>query len=355
MDRKMLLDAVKNTATALKSKKAGERYIYLTLKNGLLTASAGCSYIRIWSRCKADMPDFAAAVSSETLISALSRLQAPEVQIHRGSNLQLCSDGVKVQIPCLEKDECQPFMEETSKAFSKIKIQGLGSAVNQCSHALGAKGLNPTMAAFHLEVFDDGTFRLTALDGYRISVRGNMDFEVEPSLDLLVYGEEFSDAVKLLGMEDIDLSISDNENCVVMENSTTRVSINILTGKYFSKKALQGYFGTPSSYVTKVNKDDFVGALNITRLMTNNTLVDIHENGIFLQTVAQAGEAEIKIPCLVTGVTDTVETRFNGDFLHEALNSLPSAVVEVGFSEPGKPCILSGGENAAELVMAMRR
>lgn len=353
MDRLKFLEAVKNAAAALKSVKSTDRCVRIEVKQGIMTVSGMCSYMRVWATCDTDSSDFSAAVKAETLISVLSRMVKQDVQIRLGNTMQLICDDIRISIPVLDPSEC-PAITEDHSDLEKYTIKSFASAVMQCTHALGRKEFSPMKSALHLEVFPDNSFRLTALDGYRVAVRGDR-FKTNPTLDLMVYGEEFAEAMKLLGTEDIVVSVSPNKNYVVMESTGIKISINTLSGQYFSSAALSSIFHQMPMYTTRFNREDLIDALNITHLMSKNTLIDLAGNEIRICSAAQTGEADIRLPCEVNGISKTVKTAFNGEYLLDALNSIPTAVVDVGFNDPSMPCMFTSGDEIFELVLAVRR
>ena len=220
-------------------------------------------------------------------------------------------------------------------------------------HALDPNGFNPLMSAIFLEVFENGGFQLTALDGRRYSLRNTAGKGGKKVSEFVVFGKEFNEALKLLGDGEVTIYRPKSGNFIRLVNEELEIQIGLAEGKYFNLNALKSTF--PVHVVLK--REELEAAADLVRLMSNVALIDLTATEMVIVGRDVIGETEMQIPVKSKGIDPdrTIRTAFNCQFLLDALRSINATDIMIHLKDGMNQFCITDGRHAIEMILPVRR
>lgn len=349
MNRKEFFDACSHASKAL---KGGVGNLNLKAVNGHLQVSAASPNLSIVAEAGDGCPDMELAVKASTAVAALGTLPGEDI-ILRPSDAGLLVSGGKgnVFLPALAYSEV-----EAGKGFTGlVETHGLLPYVSQVMHSLGEGMSMPAMASIHLEVHEDGSFRLTALDGRRYSIRNTAAGKHTPVCgDFVVFGREFHEALKLAGDGDVDICSTEKQNAVHIISDRLKIRIGLLDGPFFNMERIRAKELPRRVFVQKEALEE---AVNLVKLVSGKIFLDFAGDHIFAAADAVCGKAEMTVPVESRGMEDghIVKAAFNAAFLSDALQSMDAERIAIHFRDAMNQFCLTDGKTAIEMVLPIRR
>lgn len=353
MDRLKLLEALTNVNKALK----GTGNLNIKIKDKKMEVSGSSQHLSIWCRLDTDAGDMEVAVKAATAIAAVTKIPGDNVTLSLAkTGLCIAGNNSRVILPLLEYKE----NSRSEKYESKVKTTGLAPYVAQVIHALDDTGYNPMMSAIHLQVYDDGGFQLTALDGKRYSIRNTKSKESSLVSDFVIYGKELNEALRLLGSDEVIIYRPESGNFIrlVGEDKTgdnLEIQIAMLDGKYFNLDSLRSEV-FPIRLVA--NRETMLNAVTLVQLVSKKTLVDISPTEICFTGHETDGETESRIPIRSKGLdqdNNCIQTAFMCTQLIDALKSIEAENVTIHMKSSMNQFCITEGHHAIEMVLPIRR
>lgn len=348
MDRAKFLNALSNANKAL---KGTNEELNICAQSGKIEISGASQNLCIWSRTEGDMADMQIAVKASSIIAALQKLPDEVIQVSlTDAGLNLSGKCAKVMLPVFEfKDHAR------SKDFeSEVKTEHLAPYVEQVVHALDPHGFNPLMSALYLEVFENGGFQLTALDGRRYSLRNTAGKGSKKVSEFVVFGKEFNEALKLLGDGEVTIYRPKSENFIRLVNEELEIQIGLAEGRYFNLNALKSTFPI---HVLLMKREEMEAAADLVRLMSNVALIDLTATEMVIVGRDVIGETETRIPVKSKGIDPdrTIRTAFNCQFLLDALKNLTATDVMIHLKDGMNQFCITDGRYSIEMILPVRR
>lgn len=348
MDRLKLLNAFTNASKAFK----GNGILNIDVKSQKMVISGISQHISIWCYLDAELDDMQIAVKSYTALAVTSKIPDEKISLFLGkSGLHISGKNSRVILPLVEYKE----HSRTEKYDSGIKTTGLGPYVSQVVHALDDTGYNPMMTAIHLQVYNDGGFQLTALDGKRYSIRNTKSKGALKVSEFVIYGKELNEALRIINNDNVTIYRPESGNFIRLAGEDLEIQIAMLDGKYFNLDALRSEV-FPIRLVA--NRETMLKAVTLVQLVSRKTLVDISPTEICFTGHETDGETESRIPIRSKGLhrdDSYIQTAFMCYQLIDALKSIEAETITIHMKSSMNQFCITEGHHAIEMVLPVRR
>ncbi|MFT4265077.1 MAG: DNA polymerase III subunit beta [Nocardioides sp.] len=305
-----------------------------------------------------------AEVADEGRALVSGRLLADIVRSLPAKPVELTLDGARVSLTCGSARfslqtmpvEDYPTLPDMPTAAGTVKSEEFAHAVAQAVTAAGRDDMLPVLTGVRIEI-DGDTISLLATDRFRLSIRELTWNPVTPdsTLAALVPAKVLADTAKsLTAGSEVTIALSAGgagEGIIGFEGQVAggvrRTTTRLLDGEFPKVRSL-----FPSEHLTiaKVDKSALVDSVKRVSLVAErNTAVQLAFNDGVLTLDAGTGDeaqASESIEATVTG--EDLTTGFNPTYLLDGLGAIDAAVVELAFTQPSKPVVISGAEDTGD-------
>jgi DNA polymerase-3 subunit beta len=303
-----------------------------------------------------------ADVSEEGRALVSGRLLADICRSLPNKPVEVSVEGVKVTLTCGSARfslqtmpvEDYPTLPQMPEARGSVSSAAFAAAVAQAVTAAGRDDMLPVLTGVRLEL-DGDSITMLATDRFRLSQRGLTWNPGAPDIDsaALVPARVLADTAKALtGGSEVSIALSSpgsttgaGEGIIGFEGSAgggvRRTTTRLLDGEFPKVRSL-----FPSEHLTiaRVDKASLVDSVKRVALVAErNTAVQLAFADNVLTLDAGSGEEAMASESLEANITgDDITTGFNPAYLLDGLTAIESPVVELAFTQPSKPVVLSG-------------
>lgn len=302
-------------------------------------------------------------ISGRKLFEILKESKTPYILIReKEHNWAFISDDVaRFELACLPPDEYPTFVEPEEVALATVDGDTLSEMINKTIYSVTLEE-----AGFKLSgVFTEKTaregkafFRMVSTDGHRLSMIDKPIKELG-SLELgsgVMIPKKGMSELNKLASEGGPLQIGFKQNNCVAKKKDVLLVIRLLQSKFPDYHAV---IPRETKYSIPINRIVLLEAMRKMLILSNERYKAVKialENNIMelLSTNPDLGEAQENIDVKYSGVR--IEAGFNPRYFIDALQTMDSEVVNLGFIESSKPCLLTGDadEGFLGLIMPMR-
>lgn len=196
---------------------------------------------------------------------------------------------------------------------------------------------------------------VVSTDSYRLAERKLG--KSKAALNFLVPASAAADLLRIMGDEDIEVSITHDDQQVLFKIGDASLVARLIEGNYPDYKKL---IPTKFATVAKLKKADFLNITKVSSLFARESAgsitlkADKTAQSISINAIAsQLGENTASATAEVTGGG---EVTLNSRYLIEALNAFSAADIEFCFNGKLEPCIIrsSTEPNYLHLIMPLR-
>src|SRR3989338_2018299 len=253
---------------------------------------------------------------AKTILPILYSIPDGEVTLEsKDNNLKITSKTSTSNIKCLAIEEFPTIPKIKKETYFSIPWEVLAKALKNTIPATATTYTKPELASIY--VFSQGKSPLTfvATDSFRLAEQKT---EVSyPSLSLLLPQKSGQELIK------------------IFEDSPEEIKVVFNKNQILGAVRAAGIFSSRLSEVT-LAADEGKGILEVK------------------SASSETGEYHASHPAKISGAP--VEANFNYHYLLEAIQSVPSSKVFLGFNGPQKAVLVKGADNSdyVHLVMPMR-
>lgn len=340
--RTELLEAVQKAAKAIRKKSITQigECVLIQVKDDTMHISGSSSFmsIKTWVNLDTTGEELAVVVNARMLMNALSQMVGNQVVLsEKNKMLHLKCGNIKFNLSSLDVDLWTELPQIDSEYAFILKEEVL-----ECVHALkGRDQGNNLMASVHMEISEDDV-EFIALDGFRISVRGNAE-SVQHELNL--DGEFIKEALNLTNGEakmevcgDL-VQIKGPDVCII--GKTTLGTYFNVNNFLYPNEALPIKFS--------VNRKELLETLNSMLIVDDHILLVLKDGICKMSTKHALGNMDSVID--IEGAEDkSIQIGFNGHFLQEALKSIKPEKITVEMRDSKQPIYIRG-ERYTEILM----
>jgi DNA polymerase-3 subunit beta len=300
----------------------------------------------------------AADVAEAGTVLVLGRLLADISRNLPDRPIDVATDGSKVQVTCgssrfsllMMPSDDYPTLPSSPEPSGTIDGHVFTQAVAQVSVAADRGDTLPILTGVRVEVEGD-RMTLLATDRYRLAMR---ELHWNPTATdashvVLIPARTLSDTARSLGASgSIDVALgtaAGGDGLVGFEAGQRRTTTRLLDGEY---PKVSSIFPTSSETESVIRTADLVEAVKRVALVAErNTPVRLRfsEGQVAIEAGtgddAQASEA---VEAVLTG--PEIEIAFNPTYLLDGLGAVGTAYSRISFTQPSRPAVLSGQEEA---------
>ncbi len=372
VERDVLADAVAWTARALPIRPSAPVLAGLLIEAGSFSDDAGSQgdgasggeglRLSTFDYETSARATLNADVSEEGRALVSGRLLADICRSLPNKPVEVSVEGVKVTLTCGSARfslqtmpvEDYPTLPQMPEARGSVSSAAFAAAVAQAVTAAGRDDMLPVLTGVRLEL-DGDSITMLATDRFRLSQRGLTWNPGAPDIDsaALVPARVLADTAKALtGGSEVSIALSSpgsttgaGEGIIGFEGSAgggvRRTTTRLLDGEFPKVRSL---FPSEHLTVARVDKAALVDSVKRVALVAErNTAVQLAFADNVLTLDAGSGEEAMASESLEANVTgDDITTGFNPAYLLDGLTAIEAPVVELAFTQPSKPVVLSG-------------
>ena len=290
-----------------------------------------------------------ALVSGRLLADICRSLPAKPVEmVLEGSRVALTCGSTRFSLQTMPVED-YPRLPDMPAATGTVDGERFAHAVVQAVTAAGRDDMLPVLTGVRLEI-EGEQIALLATDRFRLSHRelGWRPHSPDLSAAALVPARVLADTAKALTGGQVTLSLATGgggEGIIGFEGRVPggfrRTTTRLLDGEFPKVRSL---FPSQHTTVAHVDKGTLVESVKRVALVAErNTAVQLAFADASLTLDAGTGDeaqASETIEAEVTG--DPITTGFNPQFLLDGLTVIDQHTVELAFTVPGKPVVISG-------------
>jgi len=302
-------------------------------------------------------------ISGRKLFEILKESRGTTFDIkEKENNWAFLTDGVaRFDLACQSADEFPTFVEPEGVKMVEVEAETLSEMINKTIYAVTMEEMGFKLSGVLTEkvIKDESVFlRMVSTDGHRLSLMEKSIPGLE-SLQLpsavMIPKKGMSELNKLASEGGVVQLGFEKKNCVAKKKGALMV-VRLLETKFPDYKAV---IPTEEKYKIPVNRVLLLEAMRKMLILSNERYRAVkialeEDNMELLSTNPDLGEAQEMIKVEYNG--ERIEVGFNPRYFVDALQSMESEIVVLGFIDSSKPCMLKGeaDEGFLGLIMPMR-
>jgi DNA polymerase III subunit beta len=304
--------------------------------------------------------DGSATIPARKLFEILRESNTEKIFIQeKENNWIFISDGsARYNLASFPVDEYPELTEPADLEGIYIPGQVMNEMINKTIYAVTAEDAGYKLSGIFTEIFEDekGKFlRMVATDGHRMSLidkhlDGIENFEL--SQGIMIPKKAMAEISKI-GAESEKLFFALKNKFCIVKKEDILLSIRLLETKFPDYKIV---IPKETPNLINLSKNLLLESMRKMLILSNERYravkMTIGENNIELISMnPDLGNAQENIPVNYTG--QRIEVGFNPKYFVDALQSMESENITLGFKDKSKPCILKGEADIGFLALMM--
>jgi len=300
---------------------------------------------------QAEVADEGRALVSGRLLADICRgLPAKPVEmVTDGARVSLTCGSARFSLQTMPVDD-YPTLPEMPTATGTVRSEAFAHAVAQAVTAAGRDDMLPVLTGVRIEI-DGSTISLLATDRFRLSHR-ELTWEPRSPDDTyaaLVPARVLGDTAKsLTSGSEVTIALSSTgtgEGLIGFEGAaaggTRRTTTRLLDGEFPKVRTL---FPSEHQTVATVDRNALIESVRRVALVAErNTAVQLAFSDGVLTLDAGSGDEAQASESIEAGINgEDITTGFNPQFLLDGLTAIEQPVVELAFTLPAKPAVITG-------------
>ncbi|MFX0053076.1 MAG: DNA polymerase III subunit beta [Candidatus Hermodarchaeota archaeon] len=287
-----------------------------------------------------------------------SKTQSFHIKEKEDNWVFISDDVARFKLACLSADEYPGFAEPEGVSIIEVDGDMLGEMIDKTIYAVTREDAGFKLSGIFTEKItrDSDTFlRMVATDGHRLSM---IDKQLK-GLESLDIGNGIMIPKK--GMSELNKMASEggpitigfkDKNCVAKKGNVFLV-IRLLEAKFPDYHAV---IPEKPKYFVEVNRVLLLEAMRKMLILSNERYravkLALEDNKMeLISTNPDIGEVQENIK--VEYKSEPLEAGFNPQYFIDTLQSMESEVINLGFIDKSRPCILKGEDDKGFLGLLM--
>ncbi|MBQ6661115.1 MAG: DNA polymerase III subunit beta [Lachnospiraceae bacterium] len=222
----------------------------------------------------------------------------------------------------------------------------LKEIIRQTIFAISDTESNVLMTGEHFEI-DGNRLRVTALDGYRVSIRNVELKNAYEKRSVIVPGKSLSEIGKILpGDMEKTVEISFEERNIIFKFENTIVHSRLIDGRYYP---IDSIINSECNTKVTLNKRELIDCVDRASLFVKESdkkplIVDIFDNYIEISISSQLGSMDEEIMAESDG--DNFRIGFTPKFLLDILRVIDDETVTLYMHNAKNPCFLRAEDDS---------
>lgn len=260
--------------------------------------------------------------------------------------LKIEADHSDITLNLLDLEDYPHLMFKESAEVIKVNVRVFKSLIRQTAFASSSVENRPILTGVNFKLSGQ-TLTAVATDSYRLAKKSiQLEQSYEP-LDVIIPSKSLEELVRILEDNQQDLELHFSPSNILFKYDNTKFLSRLLEGNYPETSKL-----IPQEFPTEVvfNKEQLLVAIERASLLTirdgQNAIVkcEIREDDVveISSSSPEIGRVlEEVYP--VEGVTgNTLKIAFSSKFLTDAIKTLNSSEVKIGFTGEIRPFVITG-------------
>lgn len=286
-------------------------------------------------------------VDAKMFSEFVRKMPSEEVVIKSDEDIVIMTSGKsEIKLSLKDKDEF-PAIKKIEKN-NKITISQftLREMIRQTIISISSNESSKLMTGELFEIYDD-EFKITSLDGFRISIRKVNLNDSYPPIKAVIPGKTLNEIVKIIN-GDIDdmVDIYFEDRYVLFEFDDTIVLSRLIEGEYYRiDQMLSGDYETK----VKINKAELFGSIDRAALLVRETekkpiVLTVSEDNVKVEMKTSLGSMDEDIDIRKEG--SDIMIAFNPKFLLDALRVIDDEDINIYFINSKAPFFLKNDEES---------
>ncbi len=359
VERDVLTDAVAWTARSLPVRPSVPVLAGLLIETDDSGDGLVLSTFDYETSARASIP---ASVQDEGKALVSGRLLADICRSLPNKPIDMSLDGAKVTLRCGSATftlqtmpvEEYPALPDMPAATGTVSSEVFAQSVSQAVTAAGRDDMLPVLTGVRIEIEGD-QISLLATDRFRLSLRelnwdpGSTDAEANALVPARVLADTAksltSGSTVTIALSRAESGTGSGEGIIGFEGEVNggyrRTTTRLLDGEFPRVRTL---FPTDHATTARIDRQELVDAVKRVSLVAErNTAVQLKfdDNGLTLD--AGHGDEALATELIEADVQgEGIVTGFNPQFLLDGLTAIEAPVVELAFTQPSKPAVITG-------------
>ncbi len=287
----------------------------------------------------------AVLVEAKMFFEFVRKMPLDDIVIEYIDNQVIIKSGKsEIKLASRNKDEFPVLPDIIRSSRISLSQFTLREIIRQTIHSISTNESSKLMTGELFEI-NENELRVTALDGYRISIRKVTLKESYPSIKVVIPGKTLNEITKIIngGIED-EMNIYFDEKHVLFEFDDTIVMSRLIEGEYYRiDQMLSG------DYETKVviNKSQLFGCLDRSTLLIRDSekkpiVLNIVDGNLKLEINSTIGTMDEDIEIIKEG--PDIMIAFNPKFIMDVLKVIDDEDISIYFINSKAPFFIKNDE-----------
>lgn len=302
-------------------------------------------------------------IPGRKLFEILKESKNPAIQIREKENnrIFLTDDQARFNLASLSADEYPVFTEPEGVDMLEIDSAVLREMINKTIYAVTLEEAGFKLSGIYTEKVsrEDKTFlRMVSTDGHRLSLIDKEVKNIEKiKLDtgVMIPKKGMSELSKLAG-EAGSLLLGFRQNSCVARKEDAIIMIRLLETKFPDYHAV---IPKKEKAIARVSRELLLDGMKKMSILASDTYrgvkLSVEKGSIELVSInPDLGDAQERLEADFSG--ESLEAGFNSRYFIDALQSMESETVDLGFIDNSSPCMIKGKDDPGfmGLIMPMR-
>ena len=309
--------------------------------------------------CKVSEPGIV-AVSGGILNSYLSSLGKNDSTLNfslQNDNLYISSKNSETVIKTHPHDDFPNIPRIKEEKSFRIEPKDLLRGFQSVWYSASISNIKPELSSVYIYPEGENIY-FVATDSFRLAEKNVRIGKTEGFQSILIPFKNTTEIARVFDDSGEPIDIFFDENQIVLKNDEVYVISRIVDGVFPDYKQI-----IPKTEGTVVNvlKDDFVQAMRISNIFSNNfnqtTISIIPSDGVVEISTQNKdkGETINRVKANIEG--EAIKISFNHKYINDCLGSINSDTLKLIFNGNGKPLVIMGSKDSTfrYLVMPMNK
>lgn len=322
--------------------------ILIEVENGIIKMTGNDMEMGIETILKGEIVrEGSVLVDAKMFSEFVRKMPSDEIIIETSDNSVVITSGKsEIKLAIKDKDEfpALPYIDKDKKVT--VSQFTLREMIRQTIHSISTNESSKLMTGELFEI-KDNEFKITSLDGYRISIRKVFLKESYDTIKVVIPGKTLNEITKIIngGIEE-EINIYFTDRHVLFEFDDTIVLSRLIEGEYYRiDQMLSGDYETKVS----VNKSAIFGCIDRASLLIRESekkpiVLNVTENNLRIEVNSSKGSLDEHIDISKEG--PDIMIAFNPKFMIDALKVIDDEEITIYFINSKAPFFIKNDDGS---------
>lgn len=286
-------------------------------------------------------------VDAKMFYELVRKMPSDEIVVDSRDNVVVITSGnSEIKISSRDKDEFPSITKIERNNKVTVSQFTLREMIRQTIISISSNESSRLMTGELFEI-NDNEFKITSLDGFRISIRKVYLNESYPPVKVVIPGKTLNEIIKIINGDIEDsVNIYFDDKHVLFEFDDTIVLSRLIEGEYY--KIDQMLSGDYETKVT-INKSQLFGSIDRASLLIRESekkpiIFNVKEGNVKIEINTSLGSMDENIDVVQEGMD--IMIAFNPKFLMDALRVIDDEEINMYFINSKAPFFIKNDEGS---------